>query len=212
LSTTQDTFTLTPVSTAYEASLDTEVESPSLLPSTLHRAPRETDPEEDLMLMARSMPSTALENQHRPTGEASDGGHFLSERDKQYIKTLVVLGYGQDAARLLRRAYEKRRREIDDLGAGGGHLFTPFQIEYLEMLLVVGDRRTAISTVLSCMDEYQIRETRQGTVNLRSSLDREYERTITAIEKNGHLPPADDSQPSSSRRLHDLLRRIFHRT
>lgn len=211
MSTTQDAITRPPFPAAHGARLDPRVKPESALPATLRRATTEPDPEEDIMLMARSMSIPLSNNPDSHTREPIDTGHFLSERDRQYIKTLVALGYRQDAARLLRRAYEKRRAEMGDLETGNGHLFTPFQIEYLEMLLIVGDRRTAISTVLSCMDEYQIRETRDGKINLRSSLDREYERTISAIERDGCLPPADESEPSESHGLHNLLRRIFHR-
>lgn len=136
-------------------------------------------------------------------------------KDKQYIRALVVMGYREDASMLVQQAYEKRKREIGSaISYRGGHganwaLFTPFNIEYLEILLLVGDRRRAIMLVLRVMDDYELKNLGQivRTTEAQAKIDREYFDTMRAIETTGSLPPEIDTARSRTSLL-GLLRRL----
>lgn len=155
------------------------------------------------------------DQQLRYVKEIKPENYFLSMKDKQYIRALVVMGYREDASRLVQQAYEKRKREIGSaMGYRGGHglnwtLFTLFDIEYLEMLLLVGDRRRAIMLVLRVMDDYELKNLGQivRTTEAQAKIDREYFETMRAIETTGSLPPEIDTARSRTS-LHRLLRRL----
>jgi hypothetical protein len=132
---------------------------------------------------------------------------FLSKRDRDYIRALMALGYRGEAADLVQKAYEAGPRRP----AGDGPLLTIYDLEYVEMLLVVGRRRVAVDFVLHLMEDYEIASVGRMAETTRSRLDREYEATMRSIDADGRLPPeeipdgSEEGGGSILRRLLDLL-------
>ncbi len=148
-------------------------------------------------------------------GVLPGGGHwFLSTRDRQYIRALVVLGFRQEATMLVHRAYARRCRELEssmvtmDEGLCGS-LFTPLDLEYVEMLVMVGDRRSAIDLILRAMDDYELGKLGRivHSLDTQSRLKREYEQTVRAIEK-GEPVTCLDSSPDPAGNL-NIVRRLL---
>jgi len=159
-----------------------------------------TGPEGDIHQMALSMEVEVSSGDFReeiglpkPDHMKDEGWlyepHFLSERDRQYIKTLVVLGYREDAAILVDKAYGKRSNEIST--GGSERLFSNFDLEYLEMLILVGQRRRAVEVFLGLMNDYELSILGRIAKNLdnQSKLDEEYREILSSIETTGALPP-----------------------
>jgi hypothetical protein len=124
---------------------------------------------------------------------------LLSNLDREYIRALVLIGYRVDAAILVERAYNGRLRDreaaVDDLV-----LLNAVELEYLEMLAVVGQRAKGGKLLLDRMDSYQrsILGHIAGSIETRARLDKEYAETIAAIEAGGPLPPDDSQHPSEA--------------
>jgi hypothetical protein len=188
-----------------------------------------SDPERDLHRMATCVRLYSF--QISPTETlAPRGGHFsgdkaardrfLSTKDRQYVKALVVMGYRDEAARLVHKAYAKRKTERETASAseqqrfGRPTLFTRFDIDYLEMLILVGDRRAAMDLFLRAMDDYEL--DRLGTIVRRVDneimLEMEYRETMKAIEAGRSLAGCVGPEKAKDQRrapLRSLLRRLF---
>ena len=188
-----------------------------------------SEPERDLHRMATCVRLYSF--QISPTETlAPRGGHFsgdkaardrfLSTRDRQYIKALVIMGYRDEAGRLVHKAYARRRQEREAARASEqqkfGHptLFTRFDIDYLEMLILVGDRRAAMDLFLRAMDDYEL--DRLGTIVRRVDnqmmLEMEYRETMKAIEAGRSLADCVGPEKAKNQRrapLRSLLRRLF---
>jgi hypothetical protein len=177
-----------------------------------------TGPESDIHQMALSMEVEVsrreladkpglLEPVH---ADAFVDFHFLSEKDRQYIRTLVVMGYPEDAAMLVNKAYDRRCHEIDRHSGSSGHLFTLFDVEYLEMLVLVGQRKKAVDAVLALMDDYELATLGRIVQNMetQSVLEKEYRTTIKSIDETGFLPPESKKPIVVPRRRNFILRAI----
>ena len=185
-------------------------------------------PERDLERMAQSVSLHSSQIYSTETlafrGQGLSGeavrDRFLSMKDRQYIRALVIMGYREEAARLVNQAYARRKQEREAARAqeeqrpGRATLFTRFDIDYLEMLILVGDRRAAMDLFLRTMDDYE--RDRLGTIVRRVDselkLEMEYRETIRAIEAGqlvaGNARPGKvQSQPKAPSR--SLLRRLL---
>lgn len=133
--------------------------------------------------------------------------HFLSERDRQYIRTLVVLGYREDAAILVNKAYGKRSNEIST--GVSERLFSNFDLEYLEMLVLVGQRRRAVEVFLGLMNDYELSILGMIAKSLdnQAKLDEEYREILSSIDTTGALPPEKCKAGKSARQ--GLIRRAL---
>jgi len=130
---------------------------------------------------------------------------FISPFDRQYLESLASMGYAEEAARLIDRAYETATSNtVEEQRA---RLFTKVDLEYLEVLLTIGQRAKALSLIISAVERFE----RQAAARLASRqqdtwLDREYRRTIRAIEQGKPLgPPGGEERGKLSR----LFRRVF---
>jgi len=187
-----------------------------------------TDPERDLDRMARCVSlysfqispteTYALRGQH--LGGEAMRDRFLSVKDRQYIRALVIMGYREEAARLVHQAYERRKQEREAAKArerersGRTTLFTRFDIDYLEMLVLVGDRKAAMDLFLRAMDDFELE--RLGTIVRRVDSDmrleieyREAIRTIEAGRAPTHRAGPGDVQPRRRAPILSLLKRLF---
>jgi hypothetical protein len=137
--------------------------------------------------------------------------HFLSERDRQYIRTLVVLGYREDASILVNKAYDSRCSEIGIVNGSPGRLFSLFDVEYLEMLVLVGQRKRAVEVILSLMDDYELATLGRVVQSLetQSKLEVEYRDILDSIDTTGRLPPEPVQVPASESSRGNLFRRAF---
>ncbi len=132
---------------------------------------------------------------------------FLSRMDRDYIRALMALGYRGEAADLVQKAHEAGPGRP----AGDRPLLTIYDLEYVEMLLVVGRRRVAVDFVLHLMEDYEFASVGRMGETTRSRLDREYQATMRAIDADGRLPPeevpdgSEEGGGSILRRLLDLL-------
>ncbi len=137
------------------------------------------------------------------------GHHFLSRMDRQYIKALLAIGYAEDAADLLQKAYKARLQETRVHGTEDRPPLTIFDLEYVEMLLIVGQRRLAVDFVLRLMEEFELASAgAMATTQTRSRLKREYEATMRAIEVDGRLPPEEEADESEEPEA-NMLRRLL---
>ena len=175
-----------------------------------------TGPESDIHQMALSMEvevSRSLAEKPgalEPVYDVQIDSHFLSEKDRQYIKTLVVMGYRNDAAMLVNKAYERRCQEIDRPHQTSSRLFNLFDVEYLEMLVLVGQRKRAVKAILGLMDDYELATLGRIVQSLetQSMLDEEYRITISSIDQTGSLPPENPKPIVISPRRNFFLRAI----
>lgn len=135
---------------------------------------------------------------------------FLSKRDRDYIRALMALGYRDEAADLVQKAYGAGPRRP----AGDRPLLTIYDLEYVEMLLVVGRRRVAVDFVLHLMEDYELASGSRMAETTRSRLDREYEATMRSIDADGRLPPEevpDGSEEGGGSILSRLLDHLLGR-
>ncbi len=128
---------------------------------------------------------------------------FISPFDREYLESLASMGYAEEAARLIDRAYERATSNIVE--EPRGRLFTKVDLEYLEVLLTIGQRAKALSFIISAVERFE----REAASRLASRqqdtwLDREYRRTIRAIEQGRLLGPP-------SRQERGKLARLFRR-
>jgi hypothetical protein len=129
---------------------------------------------------------------------------FLSRMDRDYIRALLATGYPEEAADLVQKAYRAGAQPP----TGERPLLTIYDLEYIEMLLIVGRRRMAVDFVLHLMEEYELTSGVRLAETTRSRLDREYETTMTAIDIDGRLPP-EDFLDGSKERGGNILRRLL---
>jgi len=187
-----------------------------------------SEPERDLYRMATSADLYSFQISPREasgfpgerfSGERAGRDRFLSERDRQYIKALVIMGYQDEAVWLVRKAYASRRQERDAARAREeqrlGHpvLLTRFDIDYLETLLLVGDRRNALDLFLQAMDDYQLNGPNASAPRdcHWPMLEKEYREAIEAIESGKPSSPSTDGAKPRPRggSLRSLFQRLF---
>jgi hypothetical protein len=179
-----------------------------------------TRPESDIHQMALSMEievsrDSFVDNkgvvEPFPVYGDQHGSHFLSEKDRQYIRALVVMGYREDAAILVNKAYDSRCSEIGTVNSSHGRLFSLFDVEYLEMLVLVGQRKRAVEVILSLMNEYELTTLGRVVQSLetQSKLETEYRDILESIDTTGHLPPEAVQVPVMEPPRDGLLRRAI---
>jgi len=178
-----------------------------------------TGPESDIHQMALSMEIEVSREsfvekdivEQVPEYEVLSGSHFLSERDMQYIRALVVLGYREDAAILVNKAYDSRCLEIGTVNGSPDRLFGLFDIEYLEMLVLVGQRKRAVEVILSLMDDYELATLGRVVQSLeaQTNLEVEYRDILESIDTTGHLPPEPVQVPAVEPSRGSLFRRAI---
>jgi hypothetical protein len=132
---------------------------------------------------------------------------FLSRMDRDYIRALLALGYRGEAADLVQKAYAAGFQPP----TGDKPLLTIYDLEYIEMLLIVDRRRVAVDFVLRLMEDFELASRARSAEKARSRLDREYEATMRSIDIDGRLPPEEvlggSEEPGNGilRRLLDVL-------
>jgi len=145
----------------------------------------------------------------RPKSETAG---FISRIDREYLETLVMIGCGEEASELVRRAYDARRPEIENR-----RWFTPstqpltdLDIDYLEALIIVGDRRRAISALHQIIEQYELKVRGEliRAEEAPSAIDREYIRVMDSIENRDRKNDSPQGRPGFLSSLADILKSI----
>ncbi len=152
-------------------------------------------------------PGTAAEADEAGT----DSESFLSRIDREYIKLLVMLGFRDEAARLVEQAHQVRSKNHSTAASEDSPLFTIYDLEYLELLLIVGRREKAVGMVLHLMDEYEVNVLTKivRAHENQNRLEEEYHSIMTAIDTEGFLPPEEPEPETPSSRPTSFLGRLF---